>query len=96
MQFLRTLFWVVIAAFLAILARNNWTDVTINLWSPFQADIKLPLLVLICVLLGFLPPFLILRGRIWALNRRLAAAQRPPETVGAPAPVSATGNDLPA
>ena len=28
-------------------------------------------------LLGFLPPFLILRGRIWRLNRRLLMAERP-------------------
>lgn len=80
MQFLRTLFWVVIAVFLAILGRNNWSDVTLNLWGPFQADIKIPLLILIVFLLGFLPTFLILRGRIWALNRRLAVSSRPAET----------------
>ena len=74
----------VVAAFLVILGRNNWMDVTLNLWGPFQADIKIPLLVLIVFLLGFLPTFLVLRGRIWALKRRLLAAQRPPETVANP------------
>lgn len=84
MQFLRTLFWVVVAVFLAILGRNNWSDVTLNLWGPFQADIKIPLLILIAFLLGFLPTFLVLRGRIWALKRRLGMAQRPADTIANP------------
>ncbi|WP_114228706.1 MULTISPECIES: LapA family protein [Sphingomonas] len=84
MQFLRTTFWVVIAVFLAILGRNNWSDVTLNLWGPFQADIKIPLLVLIVFLLGFLPTFLILRGRIWALKRRQGVPARPVEPIANP------------
>ena len=40
MQFLRTLFWVVLAVFLAIIARNNWSDVTINLWGSLQAEVE--------------------------------------------------------
>jgi len=98
MQFLRTLFWVVIAVFLAILGRNNWSDVTLNLWGPFQADVKIPLLVLIVFLIGFLPTFLILRGRIWALNRRLAVTARPIETIANPpggAPLEPERSPLP-
>ena len=81
MQFLRTLFWVVIAVFLAILATRNWHDVTLNLWGDIQADIKLPVLVLITFLLGLLPPFLILRARVWQLRRRLDSLERqqPPQ-----------------
>lgn len=78
MQFLKTLFWVVLAVFVAIIARNNWTDVTINLWGSLQADIKLPLLVLLALLLGFLPPFLILRARLWSAKRRLLTVQNQP------------------
>lgn len=77
MQFLRTLFWVVLAVFLAIMAHNNWSDVTLNLWGNLQADIKIPLLIAIAFLAGFLPPFLILRGRVWTLKRRLALHSRP-------------------
>lgn len=78
MNFLKTLFWVVIAVSLAIFATRNWTDVTINLWGNIQADVKLPMLIFLAFLIGFLPPFLILRGRIWALKRKLAVAERPP------------------
>ena len=50
MQFLKTLFWVLIAVFVAIFASRNWRDVTLNLWGDIQADIKMPVL-----LLGLLP-----------------------------------------
>ena len=80
MNFLKTLFWVVIAVSLAIFATRNWADVTINLWGNIQADVKLPILILLAFVVGFVPPFLILRGRIWALKRKLAAAERPPVT----------------
>jgi putative membrane protein len=85
MNFLKTLFWVVVAVSLAIFANRNWTDVTLNLWGNIQADIKLPVLILLIFLIGFLPPFLVLRGRIWNLQRKLAVAERP-VTATPPAP----------
>lgn len=88
MQFLRTLFWVILSVFLAIIARNNWSDVTINLWGSLQADIKLPLLVLIAAFAGFLPTFLILRARLWSVKRRLAVQNGP---LPAPAPAAPQG-----
>ena len=86
MNFLKTLFWVVVAVSLAIFANRNWADVTINLWGNLQADIKLPILILLAFAVGFQPPFLILRGRIWGLKRKLALAERP----AAPPPPSVT------
>ena len=74
MQFLQTLFWVVLSVFLAIIARNNWFDVTINLWGSLQADIKLPLLVLLAALAGFLPICMWLRARLWRSERRTGVA----------------------
>lgn len=88
MQFLRTLFWVILAVFVAIMARNNWTDVTLNLWGSLQADIKLPLLLAIAFLIGFLPPFLILRAKVWRLNRKLAVQENGvTRTANTPGPV---------
>jgi uncharacterized integral membrane protein len=84
MQFLRTLFWIVVAVFLVIMARNNWSDVTLNLWGTLQADIKIPLLILLAFLLGFLPTWLTLRSRIWQLKRRLAVQGRPPALTANP------------
>lgn len=76
MQFLKTLFWVLVAVIVALFASRNWGDVTLNLWGDIQADIKIPLLLLIAFLLGFLPTWLIQRARIWSLNRRLEALDR--------------------
>ena len=71
MQFLKTLFWVVLAIVLVLFAKANWSQVTINLWGGLQMDVKLPVLVLFAFLLGFLPTFLVYRGRVWGLKRRL-------------------------
>ena len=77
MNFLRTLFWVVVAVSLAIFANRNWNNVTLNLWGSIQADIKLPFLLFVVFLIGFLPPYIIMRGRVWGLRRKLALAERP-------------------
>lgn len=92
MQFLKTLFWVAFAIVLVLFAKANWTQVTLNLWGGLQMDVKLPVLLLFAFLAGFLPVFILTRGRIWSLKRRLESAQ--PVTVGnmpgaAPAPAPA-------
>jgi uncharacterized integral membrane protein len=91
MNFLRTLFWVVLAVSLAIFANRNWNDVTVTLWGNIQADVKLPFLLLITFLVGFLPPYLIMRGRVWNLRRKLAVAERP--AVAAPSTAPAEESD---
>ena len=76
MHFLKTLFWVVVAVFLAILASRNWHDVTLNLWGDIQADIKVPVLILFMFLLGWLPTFLIYRATTWRLRHKLVSQER--------------------
>ena len=76
MQFLRILLWVVVAVLVTILATRNWHDVTVNLWGDIQADIKLPVLLAAAFLIGFLPPYLLLRARRWRDRRRIEAIDR--------------------
>ena len=76
MQFLTTLFWVLIAVVVVLFASHNWFDVTVNLWGDIQADIKLPVLLLITFLLGFLPTWLLMRTRVWSHRRRIDAMDR--------------------
>jgi hypothetical protein len=85
MQFLRTLFWVVIAAFVAIIASENWRDVTLDLWGNLQADIKIPILLILTFLLGFLPTWLVMRGKLWRLKRRLMLEEVKPVPAAPPA-----------
>jgi len=87
MQFLKTLLWVLIAVVVVLFASRNWTDVTLSLWSDIQADIKLPVLLLIVFLLGWLPTWLIHRARLWTAKRRLETYERQrTETTAPPTP----------
>lgn len=76
MQFLKTVFWVLIAVVVALFSFRNWFDVTVNLWGDIQADVKLPVLLLTVFLIGFLPTWLVLRARIWSHRRRIDAMER--------------------
>ena len=93
MKFLKTLFWVVLAVSLAIFATRNWNDVTVNLWGNLQADVKLPVMLLLTFLVGFLPTYLIRRGRVWSFRRKLALAERPAATPPAPHPEPSFTNE---
>jgi uncharacterized integral membrane protein len=86
MQFLKTLFWVLLAVFIALFASRNWSDVTLNLWGDIQVDIKIPVLLALMFLLGFLPTFLVQRARLWTVRRRLEAQQRQQATATAASP----------
>ena len=72
MKFLKTLLWVIIAALAIALAVRNWRGVTIGLWGDLQADIKIPVLMLVLFLLGFLSAWLTHSARYRRLSRRIA------------------------
>lgn len=76
MQFLKTLLWVLVAVAVALFASRNWFPVTLSLWGDIQADVKLPALLFLVFLLGFLPTWLTMRARRWALERRIEALER--------------------
>ena len=84
MQFLKTLFWVVLAVVAVLLAKANWFAVELRLWGGLVADAKLPILLLLAFLLGFLPTMLFYRARIWSLKRRMEPLERNAVTVPAP------------
>jgi uncharacterized integral membrane protein len=94
MQFLKTLLWVVAAVLLVLFGSANWEAVTVRLWGGLQVDIKLPVLVLLAFLLGFLPTLIVHRAKLWSLKRRLEALERPvantPFPVAPPAPRAET------
>jgi lipopolysaccharide assembly protein A len=85
MQFLRTLFWVVIAVVAVLFSYNNWVPVTITLWSGVLLDTRLPVLLLATFLLGLVPYFILHRATRWSMRRKLESAERAlAETRGAP------------
>ncbi len=76
MQFLKTLFWVVVAALAVIFAYRNWVPAEIELWGGLEADVKLPVLLLIAFLLGYVPLFLVHKASRWRQKRKLDNVQR--------------------
>ena len=78
MNFLKTLFWVVVTAVAVVFSVNNWSPVfPVQLWGGFVADTHVPVLMIGSFLLGFLPMLAIHRARLWSLRRRLATLEGP-------------------
>lgn len=86
MGFLRTLFWIAITVVVVVFSFRNWLPVTINLFGDMQADVKLPVLLLIAFLVGFVPVYVWHRAYRWRQKRRLSAVERAPQ-MPAPLPV---------
>lgn len=96
MQFLKTLFWVVLTVILVLFAKANWIAVPLRLWGGLEADVKLPILILFAFLVGLLPTLLIYRARLWSLRRRFEPAERAVPAPPAAAPGIVVSNLAPA
>ncbi len=76
MQFLRTVFWVVLAVLGVIFSFNNWQIVSIKLWGDIIVDTPLPILLFVIFMLGLVPTLILHRATRWTLKRKLEAANR--------------------
>ena len=74
MAFLRTLFWIVMTVVVVVFSAHNWFPVTIGLFGNLQADVKLPVLLLLAFLLGFVPLYVWHRVTRWRSARALTAS----------------------
>ncbi|HMO74311.1 MAG TPA: LapA family protein [Sphingopyxis sp.] len=106
MGIVRTVIWVVLTAVLMIFSMANWIPVTVKIWPEQVLDTKLPVLILISFLIGFVPAWLALRAARWSLGRRLdyserqladlrALANRPAEPAPPAAPEPKPADDIP-
>lgn len=80
MRFLKTLIWVTVIIGLIVFAINNWVPVSVSLWGGLRLDTKLPALVIVAFLVGFLPLYFLHRTMLWRMKRRiltLEGNQRP-------------------
>ena len=75
MQFLKILFWCLLAFVAALFTYGNWGPVPIHLWSGLEALVNLPLLLLVTFLVGFLPTHLYHAAMRWRLRQRLGQAE---------------------
>jgi uncharacterized integral membrane protein len=76
MQFLKILFWCLLAFVAAVFTIGNWTTVPIKLWGGLIAEVNLPLLLLVTFLAGLLPTMLYYHTVRWRLRNRLATTER--------------------
>lgn len=90
MHFLKTLFWVVLAVIVVIFSLRNWAPVPISLWAGLTADVKLPILMVLSALIGFVPTYAVHRTRLWRLQRRIDNLERNALISGAPVPAAET------
>lgn len=76
MQFLKILFWCLIAFVAALFTYGNWGSVPIRLSSNVIAETNLPALLLFTFLVGLLPTLAYQHTKRWRLRQRLATAER--------------------
>lgn len=86
MQFLKTIFWVLVAVVGALFSFANWKPVDIRLWGDLVWSPPLPFPILCAFLLGLLPMLVIHRATRWSLRRRLENANRQLTDSLSPAP----------
>ena len=84
MQFVRTLFWVLILAALLVFTAFNWKPVEVQIWTDLVLETKLPALVIVAFLLGLVPTWLLHRGTRWRLNRRISHLEMAARSTGTP------------
>ena len=65
----------VMAVILVIFTLQNQSHVSVRLFFWTIKEIPIPLLIIICLLLGYLIPYISLISRIWRLKRELKQTQ---------------------
>ena len=88
MRFLKTLIWVTIIIGLVVFATNNWAPVSVSLWGGLRLDTKLPALVIVAFLLGFVPLYILHRTQVWRMKRRILTLEGSQRTVAPPTPMA--------
>ena len=76
MQFLKTVFWVLLAIVGVMFAFANSQRVSVALWSEMVVDTPLWMVALIAFLAGFVPMLVLHRTTRWTMRRRLDSANR--------------------
>jgi lipopolysaccharide assembly protein A len=97
MRFLKLLLLILLALALAWFAALNWVPVTVRLWAPYELVIRLPVLIVAAVLLGWLPSALAHSLNRWRWRRKLTRTERELEarrTAAAEPAVSTVATDV--
>ena len=96
MRFLKLLLLILLVLALAWFAALNWVPVTVRLWAPYELVIRLPVLIVAAVLIGWLPSALVHSLSRWRWSRKLTRTELELEarrTAGEPT-VTTTSTEL--
>ncbi|MEO6152727.1 MAG: DUF1049 domain-containing protein [Croceibacterium sp.] len=76
MQIVRTIVWVLLLTALLVFSFANWDPtVTVKIWTNLVVETKLPAIVVISFLIGFVPMWLLHRANKWQLSRRISGLE---------------------
>lgn len=102
MGILRTIIWVFLTIVLVVFAMANWQAVTVTIWPGWEAETKLPVIMLVAFAIGSIPTWIALRATRWSMKRRLDSSERQLADLRAmanrpsdPVPASVPVNDIP-
>jgi hypothetical protein len=91
--------WVLLLTALLVFSFANWDPtVTVNIWRNLVVETKIPAIVVVSFLVGFVPMWMLYRATRWQLTRRIASLEAtsrtvpasPPPPTSVPASLSAT------
>ena len=90
MQFLKYLFWCLLAFLAAVFTFGNWYSVEVHLWGGLIALVNLPFLLFVTFLAGLLPMLAYHLTTRWRLRQRLVTSERTVESLrfAAPPPIA--------
>ncbi|MFC3173442.1 DUF1049 domain-containing protein [Novosphingobium bradum] len=82
MRIVRTITWVVLIIALILFSLNNWATavtaegkIVVKIWEGLLWETRLPFLVVIAFLVGWLPTWLVHIAGRWRLKRRISALE---------------------
>ena len=81
MQIVRTIVWVLLLVVLLIFSINNWSPVEVKIWEGLVLETKIPALVVISVLLGLVPMWLLHRITAYSARRKISSLEVAARTV---------------
>jgi uncharacterized membrane protein len=89
MQIVRTIVLVLLLVALLIFSVANWNPVvTVRIWENLVVDTKIPAIVVVSFLIGFVPMWLRYRASRWQAQRRISALESAARAAAVPvAPV---------
>ena len=84
MSFLKTLLWVILLVGFVVFAVNNWQPISVRLWGGLWLDTKLPALMAVSFMIGFVPLYIWHKTQGFRFRRKIATL----ETSARPAPLN--------